>query len=229
MLPQHAHYKFYWLRYYQLWRKYADRTMAPRKTYMGNLLIADYSNRNGTLNDGCFVECGTWRGGMSFGLTEVLSGIRECHYFDSYEGLPPGGEWDGDKARIEQSTGALWHNNNTAEYDDFLHGMRPLHKPGRALSAHKGWFEDTLPQFKPERPISVLRLDGDWYEPTVCILDNLFDHVMQGGLIMIDDYYDWDGCTRGVHDFLSKRKLTERIRQSRYGGLAYILKLTPTD
>ena len=107
--------------------------------------------------------------------------------------------------------------------------MKPLQKPGRALSAHKGWFQDTLPQFEPERPISVLRLDGDWYEPTVCILDNLFDRVMQGGLIMIDDYYDWDGCTRGVHHFLSKRKLTEHIRQSRNGGFAYILKRTPMD
>jgi O-methyltransferase len=164
--------------------------MARRKTYMGNLFIANHSNRHGTFNDGCFVECGTWRGRTSFGLTEVLSDIREYHYFDSFEGLPPAGEWDGDKARTEQPTGTLWHNNNTADYDDFLEGMKTLQKPDRTLSAHKGWFEDTLPQFEPERAISVLRLDGDWYDSTVCILDNLFDRVMQGGLIMIDDYYD---------------------------------------
>ena len=70
----------------------------------------------------------------------------------------------------------------------------------------------------------MLRLDGDWYESTICILENLYDKVAANGLILIDDYYDWDGCSRAVHDFLSDQKLPERIRQSRYGGVAYIVK-----
>ncbi|MEE3093051.1 MAG: TylF/MycF/NovP-related O-methyltransferase, partial [Pseudomonadota bacterium] len=71
---------------------------------------------------------------------------------------------------------------------------------------------------------SVLRLDGDWYESTISILENLYDKVATNGLILIDDYYSWDGCSRAVHDFLSDQKLPERIRQSRYGGVAYIVK-----
>ena len=42
-------------------------------------------------------------------------------------------------------------------------------------------------------------------------LENLFDRVAAGGIIIIDDYHVWDGCSRAVHDFLSRRSATERI------------------
>jgi O-methyltransferase len=213
-----------WPRYYSLWRKYSNRTMLPRKTVFGNLFVADNHRQRHDLKGGCFVECGTWRGGMAFSLTELFSEITEFHYFDSFEGLPPAGEWDGKKAQHEQAEGKLWYNNNTATMEDFLAGMRLLDNSGRQLEAHKGWFEQTLPTFSPGKDISVLRLDGDWYDSTICILENLYDKVAVNGLILIDDYYDWDGCSRAVHDFLSDRKLSERIRQCRYGGIAYIVK-----
>lgn len=161
---------------------------------------------------------------MAFALTELCPTIGEVHFFDSFEGLPQAGPLDGQKALHDQAEGKLWHNNNTASIDDFMTGLAPLEDSGRRIEAHKGWFADTLPGFAPDKPISVLRLDGDWYESTMCVLDNLFDKVMPGGVILIDDYYDWEGCSRAVHDFLSRRKATETIRQSRFGGVAYIVK-----
>lgn len=203
--------------------------MASRKTFMGNLFVVDhYMTRHG-LSKGCFVECGTWRGGMAFALTELCQDIQEFHYFDSFEGLPPAGVLDGEDTQRDQAEDKLWHNNNSAEFDDFMTGLNSLNRPERPLSAHKGWFEDTLPGFTPDREISILRLDGDWYDSTMCILDNCYDKVVPGGVVLIDDYYDWDGCTRAVHDFLSARKSRDRIRQSRFGGVAYLLKEAPTD
>ena len=75
-----------------------------------------------------------------------------------------------------------------------------------------GWFDQTLPQFKPPEPIALLRLDADWYESTMTCLNHLFDYVATDGLIIFDDYYTWDGCSRALHDFLSSRKASERIR-----------------
>jgi hypothetical protein len=43
-------------------------------------------------------------------------------------------------------------------------------------------------------------------------LESLFDHVAPKGLIVLDDYYAWDGCSRALHDFLSRRTAVERIR-----------------
>jgi O-methyltransferase len=87
----------------------------------------------------------------------------------------------------------------------------------------RGWFKDTLATFVPPAPIAVLRLDGDWYESTWQCLEALYPHVAPGGLIIIDDYYAWDGCARAVHAYLAQHQLAERIRQSR-AGVAYVVK-----
>jgi hypothetical protein len=61
--------------------------------------------------------------------------------------------------------------------------------------------------------IAILRLDGDWYESTMTCLAHLYDKVNPGGLIILDDYYMWDGCSKALHDFMSERKLDVKIRQ----------------
>ena len=49
----------------------------------------------------------------------------------------------------------------------------------------------------------MLRLDGDWYESTRVCLENLYPHVAPGGIVIVDDYYNWDGCARAVNEFVS--------------------------
>ena len=87
----------------------------------------------------------------------------------------------------------------------------------------KGWFNETLPKFAPETRIAILRLDGDWYESTMECLNALYRHVRVGGVIIIDDYYTWAGCSRAVHDFLSRHELEDVVRQY-FNGVCYIVK-----
>jgi O-methyltransferase len=87
-----------------------------------------------------------------------------------------------------------------------------------------GWFRETVPKYAAENPnIAVLRLDGDWYDSIATCFDELFQHVAHGGLVIVDDYGSWDGCTRAVHDFLSRTNATEAIRKTR-SGVAYLIK-----
>src|SRR5262249_61300972 len=73
----------------------------------------------------------------------------------------------------------------------------------------KGWFEETLPAFRSRLgPIAILRIDGDWYASVRCCLDNLFDQVVEGGLVIIDDYYAYEGCRLAVHEFFGERRLS---------------------
>ena len=76
-------------------------------------------------------------------------------------------------------------------------------------------------------PIAVLRLDADWYASTMICLQKFWDHILPNGIVLIDDYYYWDGCALAVHDFLSQRKIANRIRQGPVGGVAYIQKEAP--
>jgi O-methyltransferase len=83
------------------------------------------------------------------------------------------------------------------------------------FSLIKGWFDETIPTFKPPEPIAVLRLDADWSESTLTCLKHLYPHVAPGGVVIIDDYWAWDGCARAVHEFVFKHALggVPRIRQ----------------
>jgi hypothetical protein len=217
-------------RYLAIQRRYRDLTMISKRDYVDNLFVVDYWRPKLQTEPGCVIECGTWRGGMLFGLMDLCPDVREFHCFDSFQGLPPAEAIDGAAAVEQQRQGALIANNNTASRDEFEAGLR-RHQSHRLeqVSVHEGWFEDTLESFKPERPISVLRLDGDWYASTRVVLERLYDHVPRGGIILIDDYMHWVGCSRAVHDFLSERQSRDRLRASWRRGVTYILKDHPGE
>ena len=209
-------------RFRRAYARCADLTMVNRRKYILSLFIASYYGKRGGLKDTCYIECGTWRGGMSFGMMQVLPEIPSWHLFDSFEGLPEATEVDGEVAVSDQKEGRLKYDNNTADYQEFLANAERFRLKTQQAHVHRGWFRDTLSNFVPEKPISVLRLDGDWYDSTLVTLERLYDHVQPKGVILIDDYYRWVGCSRAVHDFLSSRMSRDRVRS--YGPVAYILR-----
>lgn len=69
---------------------------------------------------------------------------------------------------------------------------------------------DTLPKYLTEFPatrLAMLHLDMDVKEPTEFALELLFDRVVPGGLIVIDDYGAVAGATEAVDTFISARRL----------------------
>lgn len=205
--------------YGRIYDEFKDYTMISRPDYIDNLNLA----RRVQDLPGCVVECGVWRGGMSAGLATVLGLKREYFLFDSFEGLPPAKDIDGDAAlRWQKNTSGPNYHDNCSAGEEFAKLAMTL---SGAASFHlvKGWFDKTLPNFRPTQPIALLRLDADWYESTMVCLESLFDHVLPNGIIVLDDYYAWDGCSRAVHDFLSDRSATERIRS--FENICYLKKI----
>jgi O-methyltransferase len=203
----------------KVYHKFKDYTMIPEKTYLDNLrLCRGFKNKKGVV-----VECGVWRGGMTAGISEILGNDFEYYLFDSFEGLPQAQDIDGKAANAWQqdTKSPIYFDNCKAEIDFAINAM----KLSNCSNYHivKGWFKDTLPGFNFTQPINILRLDGDWYESTMQCLENLYPKLAQNGLIIIDDYYAWDGCTRAVHDYLSKNELPDRINQTK-NGVCYIIK-----
>lgn len=204
----------------RIYKKYLPYTMVYRDQYVDNLRLAE---RTANLA-GDIVECGVWRGGMIAGIAELLGTGRKYFLFDSFEGLPEAREIDGSAARNWQANKASpeYFDNCKAEIGFATEAMKMT---GADFQCVKGWFEDTLPAFDGTGAISLLRLDADWYESTKVCLANLFPKVVEGGMILIDDYYTWSGCSRAVHDYLSETKSATRISQSP-SGVAYMIKRT---
>ena len=202
------------LRIYRRFRKY---TMINSSGYVANLMLASRF----TPPSGAVVECGTWKGGMIAGLVNVLGKEREYHLCDSFEGLPQAQQIDGEAALKWQSntSSPTYYNNCRAGRAEAEAAMKLAHVDSYFI--HEGWFEETLTAF-PDCDIALLRLDADWYASTWTCLEHLWAKVVTGGLVIIDDYYTWDGCSRAVHAFLDSSGSASRVRQ--FAGICYILK-----
>jgi O-methyltransferase len=202
----------------RLFKKYQKFTMIPKEVFLNNLLLVEKFR---TLS-GCVIECGVWRGGMIASISEVLGNDRRYYLFDSFEGLPQAKEVDGIEANKWQA------DKNSSSYFDNCKAEMWYAESAMKLAGQnnysiiKGWFSETLPGFKTESPIAILRLDGDWYDSTIECLNILFPLVEKGGVVIIDDYYAWDGCSRAVHDYLSKNNLEHKIRS--FNNISYIIK-----
>jgi O-methyltransferase len=206
--------------YTPIHKKYLQFTMVKRRDYIDCLkLVSQFKDINGSI-----IECGVWRGGMIAGIADVMGSNRNYFLFDSFEGLPDAKEIDGQTAIAWQAdkTSAGYYDNCKAEMEWAQKAMNLANVTDRTTFI-KGWFDDTVPQFKTEEPIAVLRLDGDWYDSTMVCLDHLFPKVAEGGLIILDDYYAWDGCSKALHDYLSKHKRPERIVHA-YSSGCYLIK-----
>lgn len=184
--------------------------MLASGTYAKNLMLA----RLVAEVDGCVVECGTWKGGMLAGIAEVLGPQRQYFGFDSFEGLPPAKDVDGRAALAWQAdtTSPNYHENCRASLRDAEAAMQ--RSGARHFELVPGWFDSTLPDWTAPQPIALLRLDADWYDSTWTCLSALMPQMAANGLVIIDDYYTWDGCARAVHDWIAQTQAPIRIRQS---------------
>lgn len=213
-----------------IYEQFKEHTIIPKKRFLENIRYALWLEQQVEFPKGGVVECGVWRGGMTAGFLKVFGESRSYLLFDSFEGLPPPNENDGEDA--------LWwasHPNHPRYFDNCkapsFHVRELLSKEassGFNVSIVEGWFSDTLPRTSI-RPIAFLHLDSDWYDSTYQCLCRLWKHVLPGGAIIIDDYFDWEGCRRAVHDFLSQIKAREAIERVGTSGGACIRRLGAWD
>lgn len=179
---------------------------------------------------GVLVECGVWRGGCS--LTMLLAQRaafgkvqRPVYMLDSFAGLPLVDDRDGPLAKAwqEGADPEKFFDNCKAAENELLDALDKFGFDEPDCYVVKGWFHETVPQLVQRLQstgISFLRLDSDWYASTEVCLVNLVPLVAEEGIVIIDDYYAWDGCARAVHDYLSKNNLPYRIKSlfNCYGG-----------
>lgn len=172
---------------------------------------------------GALVECGTWMGGCSFGVAlaqKRLFGrvIRPVYMLDSFEGLPPARERDGPAAlQYQQRTADPGYLDNCrAPFDQVQRIRDSLGLQQDDCHLIQGWFDATVPTLAKalvQEKIAMLRVDCDWYEAVSLVLEQLGPLVSEEGIVILDDYYAWDGAARAVHDYFSRGDLPYRLRQ----------------
>ena len=186
----------------------------------------------GEKTSGAFVETGVWMGGCAGILSYVSKKFaynNKLYFFDSFQGLPEPTHEDGKDAKTfarGNNRGTLKSIGKVKAEENHIKELlfdKLVIDPSR-VNIVKGWFQDTLPVYKKKiGKISILRLDGDWYESTKVALENLYDLVSPGGYVIIDDFYFWDGCRRAVEEFIKNNNLQVDIKRQDASG-AYFIK-----
>lgn len=175
---------------------------------------------------GDFIECGVAAGSQIGAMQQAMLDkqiSRTIWGFDSFEGIPfagindteqPGiGEIDINKIGVLETTSIASYSQ-----EDVLKNFQLWNLSTNNLKLIKGWFENTIePTSKEIKEIAMLRLDGDLYSSTYVCLEHLFEKVVSGGIIIIDDW-NLTGCQKAVKKFIDGRKI------KKFNEIAYFIK-----
>lgn len=194
-----------WLRVFRLARYARPRySMVPSRRLR---LLYDLSTRVETERvPGAVVECGVYNGGSAVLMQDASAragGTRDLWLFDSFEGLPPPTDKDGEYEREHYFKG--WCGGTK---DMVLEAFDRARVSRKKLHIVEGWFDKTFPTEIPKiGSIALLHIDCDWYESVKICLENLYPLVSPGGYIEFDDYGTFEGCRKAVHEYIDKHNI----------------------
>ena len=215
---------------------YSDFTMAEQrivdsvKTYtmtsperiVSLIRAINYVEENNI--QGSIVECGVWKGGsMMAALLAMKEQRRKIYLYDTFEGMSEPTK-DDESYKNESAKEAFLNKDDYwkriecySTLKEVEHNIYSLGYPKNEINFIQGKVEETIPGTIPEK-IAVLRLDTDWYESTMHEMVHLFPKLVQGGVIIIDDYGHWKGCKKAVDEYVSENNIKLLLNRIDYTG-----------
>jgi hypothetical protein len=193
-----------------LWNRVKSYTMTTIERIDALRVTVEYLQANSIAGD--IVECGVWRGGsmMAVALTLLrLGGNRRLWLYDTFSGMTPPGSEDRDfqgraaadlLAAEDPETSYIWCKSPLTRVRS---AIAETGYPMEQIEFVVGAVEKTIPLRAPES-ISFLRLDTDWFESTHHELCHLWPRLVNGGVLIIDDYGYWAGARKAVHQYFSE-------------------------
>ncbi|BBD57757.1 macrocin-O-methyltransferase domain-containing protein [Nostoc sp. HK-01] len=172
---------------------------------------------------GNFVECGSYKGGAAALLAVIIQryslSSRLLYACDTFEGMPEPTEFDSCNGTPANLTG-YGVGTLKAPIAEYLESICQRLNVQDIVVPVKGLFAETLPQYKSKiGSIAFLHADGDWYESTMDIFNNLYESIVPHGRIQIDDYGHWEGCKKAIHEFEHQKKARFNLHAIDYTGV----------
>lgn len=175
---------------------------------------------------GDVVECGVFKGqGLLFWakLIQIFNPLspRKVIGFDTFSGMPASVTREHDRAGADAFLG----------YEDVPARIRAKAEAfglTHRIEIVSGDATKTIPEFVKTRPgfrVALLNLDFDVYEPTLAALEALYDRVVGGGIVTLDEYavHNW-GESDAVDTFLKGRGLALKSTPWALSPTAYFVK-----
>lgn len=146
---------------------------------------------------------------------------RKIFGFDIFGKFPENLALAEDRAFVERFEAAGGHGIHVKELEQLIQRKGYQH-----VELIAGDIMETLPAFlqkEPARRFALIHIDVDVFEPTEKILALLWDKMVPGGIVMLDDYGTVAGETLAVDAFIRQHGLT--LQKPPYNHIpAYFVK-----
>jgi len=162
--------------------------------------------------EGDFVEAGVWKGGNIIIYNELRKKYKlsnEIFAYDTFEGMPQPSKYDMNWKNVLGFTRYKMKDGDWCKcsLEDVKKNILSISKSLNGIKFIKGLVENTLLiEDNLPKKISILRLDTDFYESTKVELEILYPRLVNGGILIIDDYGAWKGCRKAVDDYFKNKE-----------------------
>jgi len=162
----------------------------------------------------------------------ALSGNKNLHLFDSFEGLPNPSEKDQLKDDIFSLDSMEAYAGTMSYPEDMVRArLKAISFPSQRYVIHKGFIEQILTKDGGlPKAVSFAYVDFDFYDPIKLTLEFLHGITPNGAIIIVDDYdFFSTGPKAAVDEFLQAKNSMEIVYECfvpniRYGYFAVLTK-----
>jgi len=163
---------------------------------------------------GIFIEAGCALGGSAILISWLKDKQRKFRIYDTFTQIPPPSSKDEDDAFnryqiiVDGEAKGIQNDEYYGYQENLLSKVKGNFKKfnknlaENSIELIQGLFDDVL--FVSE-PVAFAHIDSDWYDSIFTSLERIVPSLSPGGLIVIDDYYDWHGAKRATDDFFADK------------------------
>jgi len=163
--------------------------------------------------EGTIIETGCARGGSAILMCLAKDQTRRLEVYDVFEMIPEPS--DNDPASVHERyaviksgkaqgiNGSDYYGYETGLYDQVAQSFHAFGAPPADNNTHliKGLVQDTV---RGDEPVALAHIDVDWYDPVTTCLERIIPRLAPGGVVVIDDYLDWESCRSAVNDYFQR-------------------------
>lgn len=181
---------------------------------------------------GAIIEAGCALGGSTVLLAAAKDETRPLRVYDVFGTIPPPTSEDGPDVHARYDViasgksrglrGKRYYGYETDLYDRVKRTLARYGYPPdeHAIELIAGRVEDTL---HVEEPVSLAHVDVDWYQPVATCLERIAPRLSEGGMIILDDYFDWSGCHKATNEYLARCRV--RFARDRRAGSLQLTRM----
>ena len=178
------------------------------------------------IKDGCWLLAGIWKGGSALFMKAIMEDLKinkQMFLYDTFGKIPIN--------NLTKNEDIIFANHFLNEknlpiidYREKVDSLFCEYKLNHNVHFIKSDVNSLVAEQIPKN-IAFVHLDLDFFEPTYCMLSLVYDKIIPGGIIIIDDYYlDLLNCKHAVDKYFEEKGINIREISEKFSMNSILVK-----